>query len=72
MAVAAALLGAAAAVAMIWPRIVAVPLAVIGGWVAVALLARAWALRRPDGPGHAPAPARRREPGTAPTDDAHV
>jgi cardiolipin synthase len=32
--------------ALLWPRIVVVPFAVIGGWIAIALLLRAWRLWR--------------------------
>jgi cardiolipin synthase len=32
--------------AMLWPRVIVVPLAAIGGWVAVALLVRTWRLWR--------------------------
>jgi cardiolipin synthase len=35
-----------ALVALLWPRIVMVPLALAGIWAALALLARAWRLRR--------------------------
>jgi cardiolipin synthase len=37
---------ALAAVAVLWPFAVAVPLAIFGAWVALALLAKAWRLRR--------------------------
>lgn len=37
---------ALAGIALTWPRIVAVPFAVLAIWVAAGLLARAWALRR--------------------------
>jgi hypothetical protein len=43
--VAVALLGLAV-VAVLWPRVITVPLAVIGAWVAVALLIRAFSLHR--------------------------
>jgi cardiolipin synthase A/B len=38
---------ALATVAVLWPFVVAVPLAVLGAWMALALLAKAWRLRRP-------------------------
>lgn len=37
---------ALATVAVLWPFVVAVPLAVLGAWMALALLAKAWRLRR--------------------------
>jgi cardiolipin synthase len=37
---------ALAIIAVLWPRLVVVPFAVVGVWVALALLARAWRLRR--------------------------
>jgi cardiolipin synthase len=37
---------ALATVAVLWPFVVAVPLAVLGVWMALALLAKAWRLRR--------------------------
>jgi cardiolipin synthase len=33
-------------VAVVWPRVVVVPFAIVGVWIALALLARAWRLRR--------------------------
>jgi uncharacterized membrane protein YqjE len=35
-----------ATVAVLWPLAVAVPVAVLGVWLALALLAKAWRLRR--------------------------
>jgi cardiolipin synthase len=35
-----------AVLALLWPRVVVVPFAAIGGWIAVALLVRAWRLWR--------------------------
>jgi cardiolipin synthase len=35
-----------AVVAVLWPRVVAVPIAVLGGWLAVSLLIRAYRLRK--------------------------
>jgi len=34
------------AVAILWPRVLAVPVAVLGGWMAISLLIRAYRLRR--------------------------
>jgi ABC-type microcin C transport system permease subunit YejE len=34
------------AVAILWPRAVALPIAVLGGWVAISLLVKAYRLRR--------------------------
>jgi ABC-type microcin C transport system permease subunit YejE len=31
-------------VAILWPRVVAVPIAVLGGWVAISLLVKAYRL----------------------------
>jgi cardiolipin synthase len=33
-------------VALLWPRVIAVPLAALAIWLAASLLFRAWALRR--------------------------
>jgi len=41
-----ALLLAIAVIAGIWPRVVAIPLALVTGWVAVTFLVKAWRLRR--------------------------
>jgi cardiolipin synthase len=46
MASAGVLLLVVVAVAVLWPRLVAVPLALVGAWVALALLVRAWRLHR--------------------------
>jgi cardiolipin synthase A/B len=46
MGVAGALLVAASVIAVLWPRVVSVPLAVIGVWVAVAAFIRAFRLHR--------------------------
>lgn len=45
--------------AVLWPRVVVLPFAIVGVWVAVALLARAWRVRRKH---RADADPRRREP----------
>ena len=50
---------ALAAVAVLWPLVVAVPLAVLGTWIALALLARAWRLLRAP-PSHSSEPTVRR------------
>ena len=36
-----------ATLALVWPRLAAVPLAVLAGWIGLSLLAKAWSLRRP-------------------------
>jgi hypothetical protein len=41
-----ALLLAVAVIAGIWPRVVAIPLALATGWIAVTFLVKAWRLRR--------------------------
>jgi cardiolipin synthase len=41
-----ALLLAIAVIAGIWPRVVAIPLALVTGWIAVTFLVKAWRLRR--------------------------
>ena len=35
-----------AVVALLWPRVIVVPFAVVGVWIALALWLRAWRLRR--------------------------
>jgi len=51
------------AVAFVWPRVLALPLAVVTGWLGLAMLGKAWTLRR-QRPGRAPG-TRRRDRGTA-------
>jgi cardiolipin synthase len=41
-----ALLLAIAVIAGIWPRVVAIPIALVTGWIAVTFLVKAWRLRR--------------------------
>ena len=41
-----AVLLALAAVGLLWPMVVAAPLAVLGTWIGVSLLVRGWRLRR--------------------------
>ena len=50
------LLGVIAALAIIWPRVVAVPVALLALWLAIGSIARAWHLRRTKGQ-TAPPPA---------------
>jgi hypothetical protein len=45
MFIAACLLLPMTVVAILWPRVVAVPIAVVGGWLAISLLVRAYRLR---------------------------
>ena len=45
-AVASLILLLAAALALLWPRVVVVPFAAIGIWIAIALFVRAWRLWR--------------------------
>jgi cardiolipin synthase len=54
MAIVGALLVVFAAVAALWPRALAWPLAVLAAWSAVALLLRAWRLHRGAPDGHGP------------------
>ena len=68
MAAAGIALVALAMLGLVWPWLVAIPLSLIGGWVGLALLARARALRRGDPPadpgerrGEAALPAEGRE-----------
>jgi cardiolipin synthase len=49
MVVSALLLLALAVVAMLWPRVIAAPFAVLGAWFAVALLVRAYRMRSGEG-----------------------
>ena len=44
------LLGVVAALAFIWPRVIAVPVALLALWLAIGSIARAWRLRRPRAP----------------------
>jgi cardiolipin synthase len=46
MTIAAAALSAIALVALVWPRILAVPIGLMAGWSALALAVRAWRLQR--------------------------
>ena len=43
------LLGVIAALAIIWPRVVAVPVALLALWLAIGSITRAWHLRRAQG-----------------------
>jgi cardiolipin synthase len=55
---------ALAAISVLWPLVFAIPLAVLGTWIALALLARAWRLRRaPPSPSAEPALRRPADPG---------
>lgn len=54
---------AAAVVAVLWPRIFAIPFAFVVGWLGVALLVRAYGLRRGRAEGTGRKPSSRRPPG---------
>jgi len=47
--VAAVVLLALGAIAVLWPRVIATPLAILSLWLGIALMARAWRLRRRSG-----------------------
>ena len=50
MAAAGGLALVAAVVAALWPRLLAIPFAIVVGWLGVALIARAYGMRRGSGP----------------------
>ena len=51
-----------AVLSLLWPWLVAWPLALLAGWSALALLVRAWALHRARRPADAAAPRSARPP----------
>jgi cardiolipin synthase A/B len=59
MVVASALLLALTVVAVLWPRVVTIPLAVLGVWIAAALLIRAYRLHRDGAPAEQKSPQAR-------------
>jgi cardiolipin synthase len=61
------LLSVLAVLAVVFPRVVAVPLGIIAGWIGLSLLVRAWRLRgRREADGDRPAEAAREGTSTAP------
>ena len=65
VAVAGGLALVAAAVAALWPRLLAIPFAIVVGWLGVALIVRAYRMRRGTGPagGDEKASSARKRPG---------